>query len=87
MKPEKYVGIVDDTGVDMLLKLQEANMFVLDMRMRFNTPRNPKLWAGFLSEEEIKTAFTMPGQEAIIFIENASRRNQPRKLETPILDF
>lgn len=75
MIPEKFIGIIDDYGIDIMYRLETANIVVMDTRIRLNSHRNPKLWAGCVSEEEITKALTL-GMPGVIFLENASRINQ-----------
>ena len=77
---DKYIGIVSDQGIEQLTLLDKACGFALDMRVRYNTQRNCRLWAGVLAKEDIEFALTLEPKAGIIFIDNASKGNQQEVL-------
>jgi len=74
-KPLKYIGIIDDLGIDQLCTLEEAQLSAMEMRTRLNGHRNARLWAGWLTLTDIEYLKTCSPEQAISYLHRANKLN------------
>lgn len=77
---KEYTAILDDYGLDVLKLTEPDTKTFINMRIRYNSQRNPSKWEGKLSLEEVAKLKTLSSMQAREFLEG-------RQPHIVVLDF
>jgi hypothetical protein len=78
--PKGYYAIVDDQGLDQIASEDKADLSAMELRMRYNSHRNPRGVHACLRDtdmETIKRRWPRTREDAIALLTALSKANEP----------